>query len=212
MRNVKSGAMQQDAGFGLRGEGDSLNAKAAPEKRENNNKKTISCYGKRKGGGASRSSRPVPRFGGSAPLRSAPRDPPNPSAPRRRALLRARAPPPRRAPTSHRHPPPRDPRAGRDHSGRGKRGGAEGRAEQRGSLRRRRPRGPAEPPAPTPSVASRGGVGARGRGGDGGSAVGEVLVPPRAGGGGRVCSSNSENWALLILRTGVLRSGDARSF
>lgn len=51
MRNVKSGAMQQDAGFGLRGEGDSLNAKAAPEKRENNNKKTISCYGKRKGGG-----------------------------------------------------------------------------------------------------------------------------------------------------------------
>lgn len=48
MRNVKSGAMQQDAGFGLRGEGDSLNAKAAPEKRENNNKKTHLLLRKKK--------------------------------------------------------------------------------------------------------------------------------------------------------------------
>ena len=36
--------------------------------------------------------------------------------------------------------------------------------------------------------------------------------PPLPRSSGKVPSSNSENWALLILRTGVLRSGDARSF
>lgn len=36
--------------------------------------------------------------------------------------------------------------------------------------------------------------------------------PPLPRSSGKARSSNSENWALLILRTGVLRSGDARSF
>lgn len=127
MRNVKSGAMQQDAGFGLRGEGDSLNAKAAPEKRENNNKKTISCYGKRKGGGASRSSRPVPRFGGSAPLRSAPR-PGTPRTPPLRAAAHCSAP-------ARRHPaaPPRH-TATRRHVTRGP--GATTRGAEKGGARR----------------------------------------------------------------------------
>lgn len=37
-------------------------------------------------------------------------------------------------------------------------------------------------------------------------------VSPLPGEGGTVPGSNSENCARLILRTGVLRSGDARSF
>ena len=104
MRNVKSGAMQQDAGFGLRGEGDSLNAKAAPEKRENNNKKTHLLLRKKKRRRRFSQLSPRAALWG---LRTAPLRAPGPPEPLRSAPPRT-APRPRAAtpPRPHVTPPP----------------------------------------------------------------------------------------------------------